>query len=192
MLRPTHVSGRRPSRARVARRGAALIEALIAFPFLFALLLGVSLMREWHAARQAVLTEARRCALLHAAAGCGREAPEGCEDLVGAGPSLGDDTPSTILLTNTRAAYAGSAFQLLELVPVLDDALSSLFGTTTRASAQRGVPRPGPHGEALVATGGMVLLCNERPTDVLKLAEQAVCGSPPIHAIDLFDLCGGR
>ena len=168
-----------------------MIEALIALPVLLVLLFGLSLMREWHGARQGALAEARRCALMHAASGCGREAPAGCEDVVAAGPPVGDDTHSKVLVQATRTAYAGSKFPLLENVPALGDALSSLFGTTTRAEAQRTVKRPGPAAEALVVTGGMVLLCNERPTKVLELAEQAVCSSLHLNDLDFLDLCKG-
>lgn len=166
-----------------------MIEALIALPILFALLVGVSFMRELYGARQAVLAEARRCALSYAAAGCGGEAPDGCEGIVGPGPRVGDDAQSTTLLDATRAAYAGSAFQLLESVPVLGDALSGLFGTTTQARAQRSVPGPGLAREPLLVKGGMLLLCDERPVGVLELAKQAVCNSPLLDGLDFLDLC---
>ena len=177
---PTH----RPRQPRRRLRAAAMIEALIALPVLFALLVGVSLMRELHAARQAALAEARRCALVYAASGCGDETPEGCENVVGAGPDLGEVRATTDLLDQTRAAYAGSKWELLEKVPVLSDALSDLFGTTTHAHAKRSVPGLGLDREPLVVSGGMTLLCNARATNVMKLAEEAVCST-----VDVLKLC---
>ena len=162
-----------------------MIEALIALPVLFVLVVGVSFMRHLHGAKLAALAEARRCALLHAASGCGDEVPEGCENVLGAGPDLGDGSANTTLLTETRAAYAGSSFPLLEKVPALDDALSSVFGTTTQARAQRSVSGLSLGRDPVLVTGSMTLLCNERSTDVVELAQGAVCST-----LDIFDLCG--
>jgi hypothetical protein len=164
-----------------------MIEALIALPVLFILLVGVSFMRELHGERQAALAEARRCALMHAASGCGAEAPAGCEDVIGAGPDLGAVTATTSLLDETRAAYADSPFPLLENVPVLDVALTKLFGTATSARAERSLASLSRDDKPLVVTGGMTLLCNEGRAEVMDLATNAVC-----NTIDVFDLCGDK
>lgn len=164
-----------------------MVEALIALPVLLALCFGVSLLHELTATRQHALAQSRRCALLHAAAGCPRDLPAGCDAILGDGPGLEVEGPRATILDATRAAYEGSSFPLLERVPALADALTSLFGTTTRARTRLEVPTPSPEGDTLVVEGSMALLCNERETPVLEAAKKAVCAS---LGLDTLDLCG--
>jgi hypothetical protein len=172
--------------------GAAMIEALLALPALLALLLGVSLVQQLYLAKQAALSQARRCALLHAAAGCGGELPAGCEGVLDAGAPLPDEGRTSSILGATRNAYAGSTFPLLENVPVLGDALGALFGTTTLAQAQRSVRLPGPSGATRVLTGGLTLVCNERETDVFDAAQQVLSRCADLDAQHPAEPCGAR
>lgn len=174
-----------------ARAAAAMLEALVALPVLLSLAFALSFMRELHTGKQAALADARRCALVHAARGCGSEPPVGCEGLLGDGARLADGGATAGIVDATRAAYAGSEFSLLENVPALDDALTSLFGTTTHAEARRNVRRPSPTGGTYAVSGAMALSCNARETDVLQAATQAVCASTGLDALDVLDLCAG-
>jgi hypothetical protein len=168
-----------------------MIEALIALPALLALLLGVSLVREIYVAKQLALADARRCALLHAASGCGPRVPEGCNDVLLAGPQLADDGSAFAILTATNAVSARDALHLLDGMPDFAAALNGLFGTTTGAHAVRDVHLPGPSREARPVTGGMVLACNERETNVLGAVKRAACEAAGFDEIDVLDLCGG-
>ena len=169
-----------------------MLEALIALPALLALLYGVSLVRETFLAKQAALLDARRCALLHAAAGCGDELPEGCQGVGGEGQSVQDDGRTASLVDATHAASTGGALQLLLSVPILGSALTTLFGTpTTRAHGQRNVRALSASAETRVVTGGMTLLCNERETDVVPAVQKAVCATLGLKSGPLADLCEG-
>jgi hypothetical protein len=179
-----------PGRPR-ARTGAAMVEALVALPVLLALTFALSFMRELHTGKQAALSDARRCALVHAARGCGAEPPAGCEGLLGDGARLADGGATADIVDATRAVYAGSSFQLLENVPALGDALASLFGTTTYAEARRSVRRPIPNDATYVVSGAMTLSCNTRETNVLRAAEDAVCASPGLEVLGTLGLCAG-
>ena len=167
-----------------------MLEALVALPVLLSLAFALSFVQELHAGTQAALADARRCALAHAARGCGSEPPAGCAGLIGDGARLADGGATLDIVDATRAAYAGSDFPLLEHVPALDEALTSLFGTTTHAEARRSVRRPSAAGATYAVSGAMTLSCNARETDVLQAAIQAVCASTGLDALDVLDLCG--
>jgi hypothetical protein len=58
---------------------------------------------------------------------------------------------------------------------VLGAAISRLFGTQTGASAERRITPPWSGAAQIVERAEVVVLCNERPQDVLAAARDVFC-----------------
>jgi hypothetical protein len=148
-----------------------MIEAVIALPVMIALCAGALFLRDRYLARQHALLEARRCAWAHALSGCGTP-PDGCA--ANAMDASGDDDDAVAIMSAARARGAAK-IDVFDDVPVLGDAISRLFGTQTGASAERTVKLPGSGGAQIVERAEVVVLCNERPQDVLAAAHDVFC-----------------
>jgi hypothetical protein len=176
-----------------ARRGAAMIEALIVLPVLVALLLGVPMVHERQAALQRALIAARGCAFAHALGGCG-QVPAAC-----AAPPSALDAPmpadeSDPIVIASRNARGGSF--VFDEIPVLGAALRDLLGHTTEARArvqlrpataqpQSAAESTAPKQPHATVKAAFTLACNERPRDVLAMTKALFCERLPL--ID----CGG-
>lgn len=156
------------------RRGAALIEAVIVLPVLILLLGGVVFLRERYLGRQHALLEARRCAWAHALSGCGAP-PAGCATAVASADA--DDQDAVAIMSHARAY---SDVDVFHDVPILGAAISGLFGTQTGARAEVAVPLPGHADRHEVERAEVVVLCNERPQDVLDAAQSVFCKHVPL------------
>lgn len=148
-----------------------MIEAVIALPVMIALCAGALFLRDRYLARQHALLEARHCAWAHALSGCGA-APDGCA--ASATEANTDDADAAAIMSAARAR-GDSKIDVFEEIPVLGDAISRLFGTQTGASAERTVRLPGSGGAQLVERAEVVVLCNERPQNVLAAARDVFC-----------------
>jgi len=164
--------------ARRARRraGAAMVEAVIVLPVLLLTLFAVGFMRERYLGRQQASLAARRCAWAHAIGGCG-QAPPGCSAAQRAAP---EDDPDAVAIMNAAAANAGSStIDVFEDIPVLGRAIAGLFGTQTGASAVSATALPWDRTTQVIDRSELVVLCNERPQDVLKAAQDVFCSHVP-------------
>ena len=163
------------------RRGAALLEAVIVVPVLGMLLVAVPVVFERYARTQQASLEARRCAWGYARSGC-TQVPEGCglPATAEAPPAEGDRD----VVARARGVQ-GRGAAVFDDVPELERALAAILGETAQAGvalelrARGGVAQLPVHGHFAVA-------CNERPREVLELAQQVFCGHLP-----LLD-CGGE
>lgn len=161
-----------------SRRGAAMIEALIALPVLTALLVAVPWLHELIAARQRAFATARHCGFAYALTGCS-ELPTACATPPDRGAAPAPDAQSDVVGHVQDGAGAGA----LDDVPMLGAALAALLGDTIEARATAAVrPRAGLPPRV---AGAVLLVCNERPRDVLAIARDMFCRHLP-----LLD-CGG-
>jgi hypothetical protein len=157
-------------RKRRARAGAAMVEAAIAMPVLIMLLVGATYLRELYLARASTRLTARSCAWAHAMDGCRGSMPSACEGSMSA--AHGDDVPQ---LADKVRVQVGSASDPFRDVPVVGEALASLFGEATHARADATVPYPFDAQRVGMATAETVVVCNTVPTSVLDLAKELLC-----------------
>jgi len=172
--------------------GAALIEAAVALSVLLTLLVGASYVQRLYLARQSALIDARRCAFLYAAAGCGDERPTGCDGVLEGTDAPSSDPDADAITASIRDHQSSTALDVLEQVPVLSAAIAGLFGTKTRALATRQVRSPFQAEDDRVLSGGVVLLCNERPIDPVAAAKAVMCSKIPMLAKAPFHLCEAK
>jgi hypothetical protein len=155
--------------------GVASIEAVLLLPVFAIMLASVFFVGRLQLARAHARGDARRCALEHAVSGCGA-APPGCENLL----HEQRQDPHANEAANLRARAAQSdSFGVLERVPLIGDAIDALFGTTTRARAEREVPLPWGKARAQVVAS-VTVICNERPRDVGTAIADVFCDRLPL------------
>lgn len=149
-----------------------MIEAVIVLPVLLLTWAGVSFMHERYLGRQQAMLAARRCAWAHALAGCG-QAPEGCSpaSYVGGEPAQG----APAIMQAARASAAMQAIDVFDDIPVLSEVLGALFGTQTGAAAEAQTTVPWARELRVIDRTELVVLCNERPRDVLQAAIGVFC-----------------
>jgi hypothetical protein len=155
-----------------------LIEAVIVLPVLILLLAGVVFLRERYLGRQHALLEARRCAWAHAMNGCGAP-PDGCATAIAVISADTDDQDAVAIMDAARAR-ADSDIDVFADVPILGAAISGLFGTQTGAQAEVEVPLPGHADRYEIERAEVVVLCNERPQDVMAAAQSVFCKRVPL------------
>jgi hypothetical protein len=154
-----------------------MIEAVIVLPVLLLTLFAVGFVRDRYLGRQQAGLAARRCAWAHAIGGCG-EAPPGCS---AARPGARDDDPDSLAIMTAARANAGSSeIDVFDHIPVLGNAINELFGTQTGASAVTETAVPWSRTVAVVDRSELVVLCNERPRDVLRAAQNVFCTHVPL------------
>jgi hypothetical protein len=153
-----------------------MIEAVVVLPVLLLLLFCVGFTRERYLGRQRAALSARACAWAHAIAGCGAT-PPACTTAVEAAPA--DDPDSLAIIDGARAAASARAIDVFDGIPVLGDAVRGLFGTYTGARALSATPLPWDRARQVVDRSELVLLCNERPRDVLAAAQNVFCTHVP-------------
>jgi hypothetical protein len=182
---PDHRVGVRPIRPLTrfgrggrVRRGAAMVEALIALPVFLAVAIALPWLHALYAGKQRAGLEARSCAFAHAYAGC-REPPPHCASTLAAAGSPDAESANSIE-TQARALVPLPGFDVFEWVPALGEAVRGLLGEKTRARAQFEVRGLGTGEEPRRVAADFVLLCNERPRDVLALARGVLCDHLPV------------
>jgi hypothetical protein len=153
-----------------------MVEAVIALPVLLALLFALSSVHRQLAARQRALGSARHCGFAHALNGCA-DVPAACAAAPAAGAAPEPGPESDV------AAIAGDASVFRDL-PLVGNALAALLGDTIEA---RGSAATGARDDDAPqrVEGALLLVCNERPRDVLEIARELFCRHLP-----LLD-CGG-
>jgi hypothetical protein len=169
---------RRDAAAHVRRSGAAMIEAVVVLPVLLLALFAVGFMRERYLGRQQAALAARRCAWAHAIGGCGEVPPPGCSAAALAASS--DDPDTAAIMSAARANAGTSKIDVFNDVPVLGEALDGLFGTHTGARAVTETTVPWNRSLRVVDRTELIVLCNERPRDVLAAAQNVFCRNVPL------------
>jgi hypothetical protein len=157
-----------------------MVEAVIALPVLIALLVALSSLHGSLAARQRALGSARHCGFAHALGGCG-EVPAVCQAPPMPGAAPAPDPRSDVAAI---ARDAGASSSVFGDVPLLGDALAALLGDTIEARGSAAT-RQRADGVEHRVEGALLLVCNERPRDVLAIAGDLFCRHLP-----LLD-CGG-
>jgi hypothetical protein len=157
-----------------------MVEAVIALPVLVALLVALSFLHGLLAARQRALASARHCGFAHALGGCG-DVPAACQapPAGGAAPEPGAETDVAAI-----ARDAGGDSGVFDDLPLLGEALAAVLGDTIEARASVAT-RERTGGVERRVEGALLLVCNERPRDVLAIARALFCRHLP-----LLD-CGG-
>lgn len=146
-----------------------MVEAVILLPVLAVLLSGLFFVHAHAAGRESARAAARRCAWLHAVAGC-TEVPPGCDGFLQASQSARGAAEADAVVTEIKTQALENTS--LDRIPVLDPALDGLFGTRTEFTVTRSVERGGFGG---TAGGRMHLLCNARPLDPWEAVEETFC-----------------
>jgi hypothetical protein len=154
-----------------------MIEAVIALPVLLLTLFAVGFMRERYLGRQQSALAARRCAWAHAISGCGEAPPDCSASVLGA---TADDPDSLVIMSAARANAGTSTIDVFDDVPVLGAAINGLFGTQTGASSVSATAVPWNRSLRVVDRTQLVVLCNERPRDVLAAAQNVFCRNVPL------------
>jgi hypothetical protein len=160
-----------------ALKGAAMVEAVIALPLLGLLLVTMPALHERHATRQKTLAAARECAFAHALNGCS-DVPAACVEPPGstrAPVPAAEADPAAI-----ARAIAGDEFGVFDELPLIGEALGALLGETTEARVSVQLRPRGREKEAARIESAMVLVCNERPRDVLAIARATFCDRIPL------------
>jgi hypothetical protein len=149
------------------------VEAALVLPVFALLLIALLFLLRWYQARDDARGLARRCAFEHAIHGC-TDIPPGCAEVLAGARNSGDRVEAQAL---RGAAAAGDSFGVLDL-PLISDAIDTLFGSATRAQVARRVRRPWDSAEAR-ASGDFVVLCNDRPREVGPAIKQVFCDRVP-------------
>ena len=167
---------------RRARRGAAMVEAVIVIPVLGLLLVAVPLVFERYATHQEALATVRRCAFVFAVGGC-RDVPPGCDDVLHREDAPETDEQTDVVAQARSNDSAGDGADVFEKVPEITQALNAILGETVYADVTLALRPRGERSEQ--TTGHLAVACNERATTAIELARRVLCTNVPILG------CGG-
>lgn len=178
-VRLDHPLRARLRRTRRARRGVAMVEAVIMLPVLGLLLVGTLFMRERYLAQQQVQLLARQCAWQYAMDGCKGDPPAGC----GAETRLDRDADAeekgSAMMSSAHTDGGGGDFNVFDKVPLLGDAFHALLGTKTSFESTISVRVPWQTDMAYRAKGKFVVMCNTKPRKGTEVAEDVLCSLVP-------------
>jgi hypothetical protein len=161
------------------RAGVATVEAVIMLPVLGMLLVGTLFLHRLYSAHEKALIFARRCAFEYAVNGC-TQVPVSCLEQPTADQTEEGKQRSNEIVSNARPRE-DHRFDVLSDVPVIGNAIDSLFGTTARGSAAMAVAMPWPDGPSVQGSVQISLACNERDhDDVVHEIEQVFCKYLPV------------
>ncbi len=162
-----------------AQRGAATVEAVIAFPVFVIVFLALTYMRDQALATQAAEQQARTCAWLYSAKNCEGEIPAGCAGVLGDPhtPDLPDPDVGGALdegLSGLKQGGSGGDLVSGVVSQLLGPMLLAAFGREVDAEATRTVERSTLFGEGQkVVQGRYHLACNLTPTTPEDVAKGA-------------------
>ncbi len=157
-------------RRHALRRGAAMVEALVAIVFFTLIYWSIVYVGRLNEARSAALVEVRGCAWSIAVSGCG-EVPARCrgssESKLGQSARLQKKFEPV-----TQDAPTDSGTLGVESQSALNEQIDGLLYERIRARRTRSVRRPPLYGGGTVEVAAEYTLpCNSRPTSVRDLVE---------------------
>lgn len=141
-------------------------------PVLGLLLVGTIFVGRLYLAHQRALVEARRCAFAYAVLGCDR-LPKGCDGLAH-WTQRDDGRNKGKAIVEQAQSHISGPFDVFERVPVIGEALKSLFGTTARAEVPIELRMPWTAKDSVHSSVIVALTCNEREHDVTSDIEDAI------------------
>jgi hypothetical protein len=171
-------SGPRRAFTGARSRGAATVEAVAVLPVFIVLLASVGYVQDRTLGKQTADMQARTCAWLHSAGGCGAP-PPGCEAAIGL--PVGDDQPvydaqaSDALAAGRHAIteHAGGGVVADIVHRIIRPALDLLWGRTAEAEVRRELRRPHRRASSKIVRGRYQLACNSRAVALGQVAEDA-------------------